>query len=253
MTSTVITSSVGPVSAVETVAVAATGLTVAGSTAYKVTLVGTVSSDIECNPTFNLRMGTTGTVADALVASVHPVVSDFNVNEPFTVEFISTFQSTTLVDAAVNVQGNGNGGIVGITQVNPSAVTLGGAPTAITATVAGSVQIVDNAAMTMGSANIALTGTGSSAGAVANVGNVSIGNPVAFAATVGNLVAGTVYYIVASNVGTAGGTTAGYTNTIQVSASVGGAPIVASATGATTVSLANKCLVTVNQAIVQLM
>ncbi len=178
-TSATITSS-GPISAVETVVTAPFAITPAAGQAYRVTLVGTVSSDLECSPTFNLRMGTTGTVTDALVTSISPVVDNFTsknavlggyvtANEAFEIEFIATIQTlsaTGLVDGFANVQGNGNGGFIGITEVNPAPATINtSAATALEVSVVGSLQIVDNAAMTLGSANISLTGTGSTAGA----------------------------------------------------------------------------------------
>lgn len=432
MTTTAILTASAPITAVETFVTGPLLVAVpAPSNAFKVTLIGTLTSDITCNPTFNFRMGPAGSMLDTVVASVSPTtVSSGKVPQPFSVEFIGTVQTVApapagFVETFANVQGNENSSVVGITQVGQfpavlntnlaisgiaalgsitggsaytngtyvnvpltvssgtvgtgargTVVVAGGAVTAVTITTAGSgydatsvlsvaaanvggtgsgftvpvtylnssgvgtfgtlvggtgyvngtytnvpltgfgtgvtgtfvvaggtvtsvtvtnpgynlaigntlvasntflggtgsgfsvlvgtnvtglyigasvigsIQIVDYATMTVGSANIALTGV--SPLAVDNIGNIGIGKPVSFAATVGTVsgqvLTGTVYYIVASNVGTGG-----LTNTIQVSATPGGVPVVFNAAGTTNMALANNCVIVITQAIVQQM
>jgi hypothetical protein len=156
----------GPITAVETYVTPAAVLTpIAAGNAFKVTLLGTIQSNTSpAFPTFNLRMGTTGTVADQVVGSISPSVSNFNQPEAFEVEFITTAQT---ISAAGNVSvfaradGNGNGGFIGIKE-NIGTVTVNTLPatTNIGVSVKGGISAVDSAAITAGNTWINLSSTG---------------------------------------------------------------------------------------------
>ena len=316
---------IGPISVLETYAITTPLVfTMTAGAVYKVVLKGTVQSNVEVQPTFNLRMGAAGTLADPVVASISPFVNPYNISEPFEVEFTTTIQTggTTTATSAV-AHGNGNGGVIGVTETNQIAAATG---TLLGASVIGVISAIDQATITTGSATIsiapsngiyglgyltggtlytpavgtatyngvALTG-GNGTGATANItvtngsvtavqlvnsgtgyfagdmlsataasiggtgsgfsipvavlvnGPANIGlaapnNTVAFATTVGNLIAGTVYYITSANI-----SASGLVDTIQVSATQGGTPIVASASGVTHMTLAYNCVLNVSQ------
>ncbi len=155
---TAITSPVGPISVLETYVASPLTVSMTPGLAYRVLLKGTVQSNVEVQPTFNLRMGTAGTLADAVVASVSPFVNPYNLVEPFEVEFVTTVQSATQVAASGVVYGNGNAGVIGITETN--AVSTATGSTKLGASVIGVVTAVDQATITTGSPAISLASTG---------------------------------------------------------------------------------------------
>lgn len=97
---------------------------VRAGTTYRVRAYGTCTSTVNNISTFNVRFGTAGTSADTqigTVATANGATSGTNV--PFYVEFLVTFQSTTVTEVQGMIDNNG---ITGITTTQTPIV---GAPT----------------------------------------------------------------------------------------------------------------------------
>jgi hypothetical protein len=181
MTSTTLTSS-GPITAVETYVTAPFSVaTPAAGNAFKVTVLGTVQSNVECRPTFNLRMGSAGTLSDAVVASIRPWTSNFNQPEAFELEFISTVRtvsSSGSVASFARTDGT-NGGFVGITEINSLATVDTAAALDIGVSVVSAFSSTSQATMSAGSSNIvlaSLTTSPSLGGEIATVGPITGGS-----------------------------------------------------------------------------
>lgn len=153
MATTVITSSSAAISAVETY-VSTPFTTATAGTAVKVTLVGTTTATYQCNPTLNLRVGSAGTIADTLVASLPLTVPASTTPVTFTAEFIATIQSSTAVSAYGTA-----GGSFGLVSVNNAATVSSIADIGVSAL--GVIGALDQATLTSGSSSIALAPAGS--------------------------------------------------------------------------------------------
>ncbi len=116
MTTSVTIAPSGPITTTETYITAPFAISApAAGTCWRMKLAGTTAATFNERPTFNVRMGTAGTIADAIIGTISPPVAVGGAS-PFVFESLITVDvagAVGTVAVACDMYGNLNAGVIG--------------------------------------------------------------------------------------------------------------------------------------------